>query len=232
MQQQGLDVTVFFYNPNIHPKEEYEIRKEENKRFADELGIPFVDADYDADEWFRRAKGMEFCPERGTRCSMCFDMRFERTALYAAEHGFGAITTTNATSRWKDADQVNESGIKAAQKYDGIQWWLNDWATEEMSKRKYRINADMSFYKQEYCGCSYSLRDTNQYRKKEGLPPVSIGGDNYYSDPEKDSEEESLEAVAQFFEDTNSEEQERRRQIREMYRQRRKDARRAEGNNW
>ena len=64
---QGLDVTVFFYNPNIHPKEEYEIRKEENKRFADELGIPFVDADYDADEWFRRAKGMEFCPERGTR---------------------------------------------------------------------------------------------------------------------------------------------------------------------
>ena len=66
----GHDVSIFFYNPNIHPKREYEIRKEENKRYAADLGIPFVDADYDTEEWYRRARGMEFDPERGGRCSM------------------------------------------------------------------------------------------------------------------------------------------------------------------
>lgn len=76
----GHDVTIFFYNPNIHPREEYEIRKEENKRFAEKIGTPFVDADYDTEEWFKRARGMEFDPERGRRCTMCFDMRMERTA--------------------------------------------------------------------------------------------------------------------------------------------------------
>ena len=104
--------------------DEYEVRKEENKRYAASLGIPFVDLDggvaggIDVDEWYRRAKGMEFCPERGTRCSMCFDMRLERTALYAYEHGFDCFTTTNATSRWKDEAQVNTSGMKAASKYE------------------------------------------------------------------------------------------------------------------
>ena len=84
----GIEYTIFFYNPNIHPKKEYEIRKNENIRFAEKLGIPIVDADYDVDNWYERAKGMEYEPERGKRCTMCFDMRFERTALYAYEHGF------------------------------------------------------------------------------------------------------------------------------------------------
>ena len=78
-----IDLTIFFYNPNIHPKKEYEIRKNENIRFAEKLGIPFVDADYDLQNWFSRAKGLEYSPERGERCTKCFDMRFERTALYA-----------------------------------------------------------------------------------------------------------------------------------------------------
>lgn len=81
----GHEVTIFFYNPNIHPREEYEIRKEENKRFAEKMGTPFVDADYDTEEWFRRARGMEFDPERGSRCTMCFDMRMERTACAVAQ---------------------------------------------------------------------------------------------------------------------------------------------------
>ena len=68
----GIDFTVFFYNPNIHPREEYEIRKNENIRYARKKNIPFIDADYDRDQWFKRAKGLEFEPERGKRCSMCF----------------------------------------------------------------------------------------------------------------------------------------------------------------
>jgi predicted adenine nucleotide alpha hydrolase (AANH) superfamily ATPase len=232
MMHERLQVTVLFYNPNIHPKEEYDLRKDENKRYASVLGVPFVDLDYDVDAWLRRAKGMEFMPERGARCTMCFDMRFERTALYAHENGFDVITTTNATSRWKDAQQVNSSGIRAASKY-GVRWWQRDWQTDAMSDRKYRINAEHRFYKQEFCGCKYSLRDTNAYRAQEGLAPVEIAGGKVYSDPEADSCEESREIVAEFFSHTLSPEQERLRELREVYRQRRKTPTdESERNNW
>ena len=82
MTNSGIDYTIYFYNPNIHPREEYEIRKQENIRFAKEMNIPFIDGDYDRDNWFARVKGLEWEPERGKRCSVCFDMRFERSALY------------------------------------------------------------------------------------------------------------------------------------------------------
>ena len=78
-----IDTTIYFYNPNIHPVQEYEIRKNENIRFAEKLGFDFIDADYDKDNWFERIKGLEDAPERGERCTVCFDMRFERSALYA-----------------------------------------------------------------------------------------------------------------------------------------------------
>lgn len=199
MHTKGLDVTIFFYNPNIHPRKEYEIRKNENVRYAEALGIPFVDCDYDVEEWYARAKGMEYCLERGPRCSMCFDMRLERTALHAHEHGFQWITTTNATSRWKDAKQVNASGVKAAFNYPGVTYWVYDWQTETMTDRKYEVNAKHQFYKQEYCGCSYSLRDNNYFRAKEGLPPIKIGGGDVYSDPAADAAEESEAVVSGFF---------------------------------
>ena len=94
MAASGIETTIFFYNPNIHPRTEYELRKEENIRYAEKLGMEFVDADYDTDNWFERVRGLEQEPERGARCTVCFDMRFERTALYAAEHGFNLISST------------------------------------------------------------------------------------------------------------------------------------------
>ena len=102
----GIQVTILWYNPNIQPRQEYEIRKIENMKYAEKLGIPFVDLDYDVKEWYVRVAGMEYDPERGRRCTECFDMRMERTALYAFENGFHYFTTTNATSRWKDVKQV------------------------------------------------------------------------------------------------------------------------------
>ena len=125
----GISVTILWYNPNIHPRKEYEIRKEENRKYAIKLAIPFVDLDYDVEEWYKRAEGLEYAPERGERCTMCFDMRMERTALYAHEHGFHYITTTNATSRWKDVKQVNDSGVRAAARYPGINFWDYNWQT-------------------------------------------------------------------------------------------------------
>ena len=107
MRASAIDLTVYFYNPNIHPREEYDLRKSENIRFAKKHSIPFVDADYDTENWFARAKGLEWEPERGARCTMCFDMRFERTALYAHENGFPVITSCLGISRWKNMDQIN-----------------------------------------------------------------------------------------------------------------------------
>lgn len=176
----GIDLTIFFYNPNIHPKKEYELRKNENIRFADKHNLKFIDADYDPQTWFTRAKGMEHEPERGKRCSMCFDMRFERTALYAYEHGFKVITSSLGISRWKDMNQINESGVKAASHYEGITYWTYNWRRDGGSSRMYEIAKEENFYKQEYCGCFPSLRDTNNWRVSNNRSKIEIGKE-YYS---------------------------------------------------
>jgi predicted adenine nucleotide alpha hydrolase (AANH) superfamily ATPase len=175
MTASGIDYTIFFYNPNIHPKREYEIRKNENIRFAEKHGIPFIDADYDADNWMARAKGLEMEPERGARCTMCFDMRFERTALYAHEHGFRVITSSLGISRWKDMNQINGSGTRAAAKYDGVTYWTYNWRKGGGSARMIEISKREEFYQQEYCGCVYSLRDTNLHRHETGRDKIVIG---------------------------------------------------------
>ncbi len=175
IQASGIDYTIFFYNPNIHPKREYLIRKEENIRFAQKHNIPFIDADYDTDNWFERAKGMEDEPERGIRCTMCFDMRFARTALYAAENGFSVISSSLGISRWKDMQQINDCGKRAVAPYEGMEYWDYNWRKKGGSARMIEISKREQFYQQEYCGCIYSLRDTNKHRKSQGRDIIKIG---------------------------------------------------------
>lgn len=141
----GIDTTIYFYNPNIHPKEEYEIRKEENIRFAEKLGFDFIDADYDKDNWFERVKGLENEPERGERCTKCFDMRFERSALYAKENNFGVYATTLGISRWKDMNQINASGHRAAERYEDVIYWDFNWRKQGGSSRMIEISKGKSF---------------------------------------------------------------------------------------
>ena len=170
-----IDTTIYFYNPNIHPKEEYEIRKDDNIRFAEKLGFHFIDADYDKDNWFDRVKGLEDEPERGERCTVCFDMRFERTALYAYENNFKIFATTLGISRWKDLDQINNSGLRAANRYNSLGFWDFNWRKQGGSSRMLEISKKEKFYKQEYCGCVYSLRDTNKWRKSRGREIIKRG---------------------------------------------------------
>lgn len=184
MQASGIDFTIFFYNPNIHPLKEYELRKQENIRFAEKFNIPFVDADYDRDNWFERAKGMENEPERGARCTMCFDMRFERTALYAHEHGFPVITSSLGISRWKNMQQINECGVRAAAKYPDLSYWEYNWRKGGGSARMIEISKRENFYQQEYCGCVYSLRDTNRHRLATGRDPIKLGEMYYGQTPD------------------------------------------------
>jgi len=182
MLASGVEYTIFFYNPNIHPEREYLLRKEENIRFAEKHAVPFVDADYDTDNWFARAKGMEWEPEKGARCTMCFDMRFERTALYAHEHGFPVMTSSLGISRWKDMNQINASGKRAVQPYEGLSYWDYNWRKGGGADRMVEISKREEFYQQEYCGCVYSLRDTNRRRRNMGRAPIEIGVQYYGKD--------------------------------------------------
>ncbi|WP_353146704.1 epoxyqueuosine reductase QueH [Pollutimonas bauzanensis] len=175
MTASGIDYAIYFYNPNIHPDREYEIRKNENIRFAEEHNIEFIDADYDRDNWFERVKGLEDAPERGERCTVCFDMRFERTALYAHEHGFDTISSSLGISRWKDMNQINGCGERAAARYPELIYWTYNWRKGGGSARMIEISKREEFYQQEYCGCVYSLRDTNRHRRAQGRERVKIG---------------------------------------------------------
>lgn len=181
MQRSGIDLTVLFYNPNIQPQLEYELRKTENKRFAEKLGLPFVDLDYDKSEWFARVKGLEQEPERGARCTVCFDMRFERSALYAAEHGFSVFTSSLGISRWKDMAQINGCGERAASRFSDLSYWTFNWRKGGGSQRMIQISKENRFYQQEYCGCVYSLRDTNRARLERGHGKIQFGK-RFYGD--------------------------------------------------
>lgn len=182
-----IDFSIFFYNPNIHPVQEYEIRKQENVKFAEKHNIPFIDADYDKDNWFERVEGMEWEPERGKRCTACFDMRFERTALYAHEHGFPVISSSLGISRWKDMNQINDAGVRAANRYPKIEYWTYNWRKNGGAERMYQIAKRENFYKQEYCGCVYSLRDTNAWRQKNLRERIKIGT-HFYEEPKVENE--------------------------------------------
>ncbi len=175
LQDSEIKFTVYFYNPNIHPKEEYLLRKNENIIFANKNNIPFVDGDYDTVNWFNITKGMEWEPERGLRCSKCFDMRFLNTAKFAHENNFDIFSSTLGISRWKNFNQINTSGNYAASKYKDLLYWTFNWRKENGSQRMLQVSKQEEFYQQEYCGCIYSLRDTNIWRHQNNRPPIKIG---------------------------------------------------------
>ena len=127
---------------------------------------------------------MEFEPERGIRCTMCFDMRFEKAAQYANENGFPVFTSSLGISRWKNMNQINDCGRRAAEQYPGLVYWDFNWRKGGGSARMIEISKREHFYQQEYCGCAYSLRDSNAHRKSQGRPPIKIGV-KYYGDEEE-----------------------------------------------
>ncbi len=159
----GITPVIYYCNPNIYPREEYEIRKNECTRYAQALGLEIVDADYDHENWLCEVSGMENEPERGGRCLKCFKLRLLRTARYAAERGIKVITTTLASSRWKSLDQINESGHWACEQLqDSVIWWDQNWRKGGLQERRLQILKEYDFYNQLYCGCEFSIRKDDQ----------------------------------------------------------------------
>lgn len=156
LKESCIDFSVFFYNPNIVPETEYLKRKDENKRFSDKLGIPFIDADYNTDYWEQNITGLENEPEKGKRCSICFYLRMKCTADFANKNGFDTISSSLGISRWKNFDQVTSCGKKAASEFPGIIYWEQNWRKNGGVEMMAAFSKSENFYRQNFCGCRYS----------------------------------------------------------------------------
>ena len=145
------DFVVMFFNPNIFPETEYQKRLNEQIKYCEKLGVKYVVGDYDHDKWKCEIAGLENEPERGARCSKCFAYRFCYARDYAVKNGFNAIASVFGVSRHKDQNQVDCAGTKScgAIRYIPIKW--NEALRQE-------INRESDFYRQNYCGCEFSMR--------------------------------------------------------------------------
>ena len=158
----GIEPVIYYYNPNIYPHEEYEIRKNESKRHAESLGIPWIDEDYNHETWQEAVCGLENEPERGKRCQLCFYHRLIATAKKAQELGIPYFATTLASSRWKSLEQINAAGKAAAEavsiQYSEVRFWAQNWRKDGLQERRNVLLKEYGFYNQTYCGCEYSMK--------------------------------------------------------------------------
>ena len=164
--QHDVRPTIYYYNPNIWPLEEYEIRKQESKRHAESLGLEWIDGDYDHDAWLEGVCGLEGEPERGRRCEQCFILRLTATARKAVELDIPYFATTLASSRWKSLDQINRAGLIAEQVANvqrstfnvQCKFWPQNWRKGGLQERRNQLLKEYNFYNQQYCGCEFSMR--------------------------------------------------------------------------
>ena len=158
MLANGVRPTIYYYNPNIFPREEYEIRKAESKRHAESLGIEWMDDDWNHEGWLDAVHGLEGEPERGCRCQRCFEVRLTATARKAVALGINWFTTTLASSRWKRLDQIEAAGQAAEAAVSGSFFWAQNWRKGGLQERRNQLLKEYGFYNQLFCGCEFSQR--------------------------------------------------------------------------
>ncbi len=154
-------ITVFYYNPNIYPDEEYYKRVKEQKQFIEHFPaknpICFVEGDFDKERFYEMAKGLEDAPEGGERCLHCYELRLREAAIYAKEQGVDYFTTTLSISPLKNADKLNEIGLALAEEY-GVKYLVSDFKKKNGYKRSVELSREYGMYRQNYCGCVFSRR--------------------------------------------------------------------------
>lgn len=157
-----FSITILYYNPNITDSDEYEKRLEEVKRFSmnfkTKYPVKVIAGRYDPKEFFGISKGLEKEAERGKRCYKCYEMRLKETALIAKEKGYDYFTTTLSISPYKDANWINEIGINLEKEYN-TNFLYSDFKKKNGYKRSIELSKEYDLYRQDYCGCVYSLRD-------------------------------------------------------------------------
>ncbi|MDO4566073.1 MAG: epoxyqueuosine reductase QueH [Oscillospiraceae bacterium] len=156
-----FNITLVYYNPNIFPREEYELRKENQLRYIKARDWPrplkYVDFDYEHGEFLAAARSLEKEPEGGARCLKCFELRLERTARYAAQQGLELLCSTLTLSPHKNAGAVNAAGRAAAEKH-GLRWLPSDFKKRSGFLRSNELAKQYGIYRQDYCGCEFSFK--------------------------------------------------------------------------
>ena len=159
---QYFKITIFYYNPNIYPKEEYLKRVEEQKRLISQLPtknpVDFIEGRYDDTEFYNAIKGLEHIKEGGERCFACYRLRLEETAKLAKELGFDWFTTTLSISPYKNAPKLNEIATELAEIYQ-VKNLPADFKKKEGYKRSIQLSAQYNLYRQDYCGCVFSQQE-------------------------------------------------------------------------
>ena len=154
-----FDITVYYYNPNISKKKEYEYRLSEEKRFISikefKYPVKLTESEYRPEDFFAAVKGLEKEPEGGARCKECFRLRLEASAKKAKEQGFDYFTTTLTISPLKNAALLNEIGAEMGERY-GVKWLYSDFKKKEGYKRSIELSREYDLYRQNYCGCVFS----------------------------------------------------------------------------
>lgn len=159
---QYFRVTVFYYNPNIYPDSEYYHRVKEQqefiRKFPTKYPVSFIEGDFDTDRFYAAAKGLENEPERGKRCTKCFELRLGQTAQMARDKGSDYFTSTLTISPMKDAALLNRIGEAMGEKY-GVRWLHSDFKKKNGYLRSCQISKEYGIYRQDYCGCVFSYRE-------------------------------------------------------------------------
>ena len=158
-------ITVLYYNPNIYPESEYtkRILEQQNLIRAMKFRYPvsFLAGRYDKEKFYDMAAGMEDLREGGARCMKCYELRLRETAAQAAAGGFDYFTTTLSISPLKNAQKLNEIGIRVGKEY-GVEYLVSDFKKKNGYKRSIELSKEYGLYRQDYCGCEFSMRDSKK----------------------------------------------------------------------
>lgn len=158
------ELGVYFFNPNIHPRTEYLKRLEEMERIAPKLGVQRHAAPYDPQRWLDAIRGTESEPEGGSRCEICFRERLLATAIAAKELGYDLFGTVLTVSPHKNADLINKIGAEIAEQV-GVQYFPSNFKKQDGFKRSLELSREFDLYRQDYCGCEFSLRDREEQKR-------------------------------------------------------------------
>lgn len=164
-------ITIFYYNPNIFPEEEYEKRVVEQQMFIQKLPtkypVSFLSGNYDTKQFYDMVKGYETEPEGGERCFRCYELRLREAAIMAKEKGFDYFTTTLSISPHKNAMKLNEIGQSLAKQYE-VSYLPSDFKKKNGFKRSTELAKEYDLYRQDYCGCAFSKRMNEEKEESKG----------------------------------------------------------------
>lgn len=155
-----FDLTLYFYNPNIFPLTEYEKRLEENRKIVKQFKLKVIEEKYDHESWLKKIKGHENDPEKGQRCLLCYEDRLLKTATFAKDKGFDYFGTTLTTSPHKLAEEINRLGGEISRELK-ISFLEADYKKNDGFKKSSQLSKDLGLYRQDYCGCEFSIKKSS-----------------------------------------------------------------------